>query len=103
MHDDDLDRSLAPVLGELDHLLDDLGREMAQRMERRRRTRRLTGWALLAGAAGVAGLFMALPPESPTPAAADPGLEVESTRPFAVFETRNPDITVVWLLKGAES
>lgn len=102
MDDDDLDRSLAPVLGELHHLLDDLGREMALRVERRRRIRRLTGLALLA-AAVVAGVWVALPPDAPTPAPADPGLEVESTRPFAVFETRNPDITVVWLLKGAES
>lgn len=89
------DRSLA----ELDRLLTGLSTEAAARMKRRGSRRRwIRGAGALAAAAVVAGIALALP-ETPSPERPrDEGLNVSSSRPFAVIPTSREDITIIWLM-----
>lgn len=96
------------TLAELDRLLDGMGREMARSMEAekgRLRLRRVFFGSAAAVAAAAVAAGIALRPFGPgteeiAPDAERPGLDVESPRAFAVFETRDPDVNVIWLLEG---
>lgn len=92
-----------PRLQDLDELMSALGGEIAGQGHPRLRGVRYGHRVLLGSAAAALVAFLtvqALRQSDPSPMTApeEIGLEVESSRPFAVFPTKADDLTVIWLL-----
>ncbi len=88
-------------------MTEDAPGDAAQKTDRHRLRTRWHRWTVVAAAASVAALLVARSSERPLPGAASlpvveryPTFELPAGRDVAVFQTDNPDITVLWFFPG---